>query len=173
MVHQGFLASYLSAQEIVRSTVESLRQEHPGAPVIVTGHSLGAALAILCATDLKTRWKGDIQLHLVSFEAPRVGNWQFVQTLVSLFADQRPEYTRPLRVTHGCDPVPRVPFVDFGFVHAPQEVYISWRADQKTVLCDASNGEDPDCSDSNWMPVDIFQHLHTWDVIYGTACDLG
>ena len=64
MVHSGFLAAYDSVRAKVLSLVDTLtRDASPGDPwvVFVTGHSLGGALATLCAYEMAGRrwvWGG-------------------------------------------------------------------------------------------------------------------
>ena len=40
-------------QPNITHAVSELLERHPGAPLYVTGHSMGGALAQLCAMDLK------------------------------------------------------------------------------------------------------------------------
>jgi hypothetical protein len=58
MVHSGFLSAYDSVRAKVLSLVDTLtRDASPGDPwvVFVTGHSLGGALATLCAYEMAGR----------------------------------------------------------------------------------------------------------------------
>jgi predicted lipase len=56
--------------------VRELTAEHPGRPVYVIGHSLGAAMATIAAVDL--RFKLDLtDVRLYTFGSPRVGNQIF------------------------------------------------------------------------------------------------
>ncbi len=48
-VHQGFLACYESLSDQVESYIDVLTLKYPNATVVVTGHSLGAAIAMLAA----------------------------------------------------------------------------------------------------------------------------
>ncbi len=52
-VHLGFYNAYKGVAPLVRQTVERLLGLHRGAKLIITGHSLGGAMAVLCALDLK------------------------------------------------------------------------------------------------------------------------
>lgn len=52
------------------------------------------------------------------------------------------------RVTHHHDPVPRVPLVEMGFEHAPQEIWYNEETGLSYVECSATNGEDMSCIDS-------------------------
>ena len=50
-------------------------QEHPGAHVYVIGHSMGAAVATICAMDVKFTFNlTRDEIHLYTFGSPRVGN---------------------------------------------------------------------------------------------------
>jgi nuclear pore complex protein Nup85 len=58
MVHSGFLSAYRSVKDQVLSLVAALTAgASPGDPWViwVTGHSLGGALATLCAYELAGR----------------------------------------------------------------------------------------------------------------------
>ena len=74
MVHSGFLAAYGLVVSNVRNTVNNLLAKYRGAKLIITGHSLGGAIAILAGADLS-------MYHTVSaiytFGQPRVGNAAF------------------------------------------------------------------------------------------------
>ena len=52
--------------------VRSLKGTHSGARILVTGHSLGGALATLAATELRQTYGGSV--NLINFGSPRVGN---------------------------------------------------------------------------------------------------
>ena len=51
--HPGFLDMYMSLRKQVLAGVEVLRCAHPSAEIYITGHSLGGALAVLGALDVK------------------------------------------------------------------------------------------------------------------------
>ena len=53
------------------------QEDRPPVRVLVTGHSLGGAMAVLCAYDIATRGpcaQYDVELSCYTFGAPRVGN---------------------------------------------------------------------------------------------------
>jgi hypothetical protein len=52
-VHHGFLDAFLSVAPGVLAEVHRLQALWPGAPLFTTGHSLGAALATLCAYTME------------------------------------------------------------------------------------------------------------------------
>jgi len=59
----------------VKNEVFSLLNDHPSYTVVVTGHSLGAAMALLTAQELAN--SGVNKVSLYSFGCPRVGNDEF------------------------------------------------------------------------------------------------
>jgi predicted lipase len=113
----------------------------------VTGHSLGAALAVLCALDLKHN--GYSQVSVINLGQPRVGNQVFAQYYNETITDS-------FRMVNQRDWVPHLPprFIDF--YHVPTEVWFQ-SDDYHYVICDES-GEDPSCSDSLDFPFSIYDH---------------
>ncbi len=57
------------------------------------------------------------------------------------------------------DSVPHLPAEAEAFRHVPQE---SWEQKNPNnfVVCSATNGEDPKCSDSVLIPDSVYDHLH-------------
>ena len=53
LVHQGFYNAFEGVEGYVRQNVQNLLALYRGAKVMVTGFSLGSALAVLCALDIK------------------------------------------------------------------------------------------------------------------------
>jgi predicted lipase len=111
-VHDGFYRSWTRSilQKEVITAVRAIRLERgTRVPVVVIGHSLGGALATLCAAELVTVYNLTV-VRLYTFGCPRVGNARFVEALQSTNLVNT-------RVTHDRDVVPSVPFRDFGFHH--------------------------------------------------------
>jgi triacylglycerol lipase len=75
LVHRGFYNIY----ESVRDQIFNIVVKHTFSQIIVSGHSLGGALATLCAIDLyePNKTGEDIFLFNETFAAPRVGNVAF------------------------------------------------------------------------------------------------
>ena len=80
-VHRGFYQAWTDQgfnQRIVKRVGELMASmQGPEAPrLLLTGHSLGGALATLCAHDLRTTYKQQ-ELTVYTFGEPRVGNRAF------------------------------------------------------------------------------------------------
>ena len=73
MVHKGFLDDYNSIAEELFRVINDIRAKTGIKRVLVTGHSLGAVLALLTAVDLVIH-DGFAEPVLYAFGLPRVGN---------------------------------------------------------------------------------------------------
>lgn len=74
----GFFMSY-NASDLapnITTAVRALQQEYPNAPLYVAGHSMGAAMAHICAMDLKFTLGFD-DVNVYTYGSPRVGNTIF------------------------------------------------------------------------------------------------
>lgn len=74
-VHEGFYGVFRQFRgelmESIREVKRGLRTGH-GARLLVTGHSLGAALATLCAYEIAVRFEDRFQVRMYNFASPRV-----------------------------------------------------------------------------------------------------
>jgi hypothetical protein len=139
-VHAGFWGAWLELQTDVLAEVEQLARRMPLAKIFVTGHSLGAALAALCAAELGA------SSHSLGF--PIEGVYTYGQPRVGDVAFQKFYSTGEhvsWRVTHWRDIVPHLPFESFGFHHTSTEVFYN---EENSVwkICDGT-GEDDACAD--------------------------
>ncbi len=112
-VHAGFISTYRSQSvrgEIHKYMDETIKK------VYVTGHSYGAALAVLCAIDLKYKFP-QRDYEVIVFGCPRVGNNAFKKFYnLRLF--------KTIRVENKRDVVPRVPFAFLGYRHVGTKIRI-------------------------------------------------
>ena len=67
MIHSGFLEVYFNFSEKLLSTIKQLKPKQ----IIITGHSLGAAIASICALNLKIL---NYNCITYTFASPRVGD---------------------------------------------------------------------------------------------------
>eukprot|EP01061_Rhynchopus_euleeides_P036483 TRINITY_DN614_c0_g1_i1.p1 TRINITY_DN614_c0_g1~~TRINITY_DN614_c0_g1_i1.p1 ORF type:complete len:293 (+),score=113.47 TRINITY_DN614_c0_g1_i1:29-880(+) len=136
-VHEGFLYSYEAMQTEINTWVKQAVADCPDCTLHVTGHSLGAAQALLCVTDLRLQ---GMKPELWNYGMPRVGGKPFVSWFDGM---TQANNQTVLRMTNMRDVVPRLPPTEFYFHHVSREV---WRSTNKTyIVCDGS-GEDEDCS---------------------------
>ena len=139
-VHEGFADMWTSFRTIVYDHVEAFRATYPTAPILVTGHSLGAAVATLAALDLKINYTSSVSLY--NFGSPRVGNYDFYTYFKSIFG------LDVYRITHELDPVPHTPMEIQGFHHIATEVWYYSATDPQTFKVCNGSGEDSTCADS-------------------------
>lgn len=95
-IHCGFFATFQRLWPTLKSKID------PNLPLVITGHSLGGALAQLCALwschDLKL-----IPEFVVTFAQPRVGSFKLALSTSKLLKN------RHFRIVKNLDIVPRVP----------------------------------------------------------------
>lgn len=171
-VHSGFLDSYADIASSIRAVIVMLLRRYPEARVLVTGHSLGGAVATLCAADLKYHLGQASKVELVTFHSPRVGNEAFASFINFIFktSETNPEggtyFTR--RFTNKDDPMVHLPPSFLYFQHLNQEVWVN--LEDETRACDPGLGEDPNCSNSVLLPDNIDSHFYIWDTKFGSDC---
>jgi hypothetical protein len=134
----GFVRGSSRIRKQVIGTVEEVCGE--GSQVSVTGHSLGAAEAVLGMLDLKRA--GFDVIPSYTFGAPRVGDKVFN----NVFRQHFPSQVHYFRVTHYMDPVPQVPPTWYGFEHLNAEIYYGSLEYQSHTRRACEGGEDPCCS---------------------------
>lgn len=109
-VHSGFLLTYLS----IRQKLLSLIIDSDIEKIVVTGHSMGGALATLCAFDMKNKFENK-SVECFTFGSPRVGNRNFSK-----------EYNKmniySFRVVNGSDVVENLPYSFLGYKHVNDRI---------------------------------------------------
>jgi triacylglycerol lipase len=119
--HRGFTDLYTRAVRVM--LLKHLRKLYsPGKRLIITGHSLGGALATLCAPDV-TAHTGFKRPWVVTFGSPKVGNPAFVAAFHRTVGDS-------LRVVNTSDIVPRFPpsTTSLAYRHIRRPLYIRFSA---------------------------------------------
>jgi predicted lipase len=99
-VHRGFFTLYsLIAQQVF----EAAQKLDKSRPIYITGHSLGASLAILAAMDLAIRIPEiKNQLRLYTYAGPRIGNIEFAEAHSHLVPNH-------YRIVNVADSIPMAP----------------------------------------------------------------
>ena len=111
-VHAGFMEQYKQIRDIIHVIVKSNNRSE----IIVTGHSLGGAIACLCSVDINYCFP-DKFISCVTFGSPRVGNKAFADS----FNKRVPN---SWRYVNGDDIVPKVPMVIMFYYHVDKLVNI-------------------------------------------------
>jgi triacylglycerol lipase len=109
-MHRGFAAAYMS----VREQLHHYLNNHAAASVTVTGHSLGAALATLCAVDVQYNFSNKFTIAIYTFGAPRVGSDGFRESFNRRVPNSH-------RFVYGMDIVPALPRTWQGYGHVDTE----------------------------------------------------
>lgn len=110
---------------------------HNASSVVVTGHSLGAALALLDSVYLPLHLPAGTRVSMISYGMPRVGNAAFADYVDATHSGNL------THVNNKEDPVPIVPGRFLGYAHPAGEVHIqdsgAWVAcpgqDNPSELC--------------------------------------
>ncbi|KAH0895932.1 hypothetical protein HID58_045500, partial [Brassica napus] len=150
MVHHGFYSAYhnTTVRPAVLGAVKRAKKSYgPNINIMVTGHSMGGAMATFCGLDLVVNG-GEENVQVMTFGQPRVGNAAFASYYSLLVPNT-------FRITHDHDIVPHLPpyynhFPQKTYHHFPTEV---WLRDVSSLnhsvekVCD-NTGEDPTCSRS-------------------------
>ncbi|KAL8801648.1 MAG: hypothetical protein Q9200_006875 [Gallowayella weberi] len=117
-IHRGFRNSWEEIKIAVLVNIQKAVQLHPDYRIIVTGHSLGGAVATLAAAELR-RLDGHFlaETELYTFGSPRIANdvaaeWLSGQSRFSW------------RITNENDIVPRLPPHILGYHHTEPEYWI-------------------------------------------------
>ncbi|PIO74991.1 triacylglycerol lipase [Teladorsagia circumcincta] len=126
---------------------------------VVTGHSLGGAMASLAASYIvAAKLVPANNVELVTYGQPRTGNKDFAAA-----HDSQMAYS--YRVTHWRDIVPHVPPEHLeGYRHHKSEAFYhnDMKAGASFKVCDAD--EDKNCSDGLDITVSIPDHLHYFNI---------
>jgi hypothetical protein len=112
LVHRGFQLALNQVWEKVHTLVTDYRRQHPQSEICFTGHSLGAALAVLAFSRF-----ADPNISLYTFGCPRVGDAAFRERVLS--NQGRGIY----RFVNFNDAVTHVPLENFLYRQTPQECY--------------------------------------------------
>lgn len=157
-VHEGFYTAEQQAIGQIASAVSALNQQYPSYQIVVTGHSLGAALATLTALDLAVTYGYGSGVSVYNYGSPRIFNEagaNFASGGAINIAARR---------THCKDIVPHVPMEWLGFRHVDDEIYEGCSiADYPQgsgggPLRTCSGEEDSNCADQ-WDGDSVADHL--------------
>ncbi|KAI3886528.1 hypothetical protein MKX03_027829 [Papaver bracteatum] len=126
----------LSARTQVLSKIKRLATMYKdeNVSVILTGHSLGASLAILCAFDLVENGLSKVPVTAIVFGSPQIGDKAF-SSRITTFTN-----LRILHVKNTIDLIPHYPGRLLGFAHTGTDFEVDTR--KSTNLKDSRNPSD-------------------------------
>ncbi|KAI9497403.1 Alpha/Beta hydrolase protein [Zychaea mexicana] len=156
-VHAGFLGSWEDCKSTVTSTVESELSSHPDYKLVITGHSLGGAVAVLAALDFHADGVSDLALYTQG--QPRVGNRRLAQHIVDTGITYK-------RAVHARDTVPHVPDNLNGFYHAGEEYWQVSDLTSRVQVC-PDGLETSDCANSIAPFTSFVDHTTYFDMSTG------
>ncbi|KAL2074861.1 hypothetical protein VTL71DRAFT_8640 [Oculimacula yallundae] len=160
--HQGFRYAWGDVRMNTERAVQAARAKYPDYGLIITGHSLGGAVATIAAAYLRQL---GYPCDVYSFGSPRVGN----QVFADYFNWQAGAH---YRVTHTDDPAPRFPGRGLKFYHTGTEFWLS-TGGAKTInydipdikVCPGTQNGDCNASTGN-----ILFSAHSYYFQHITAC---
>ena len=112
---QGFYNSWQEAKSGIMAALKTAAAANPSYKVVVVGHSLGGAIAVIAAAEMRNQ---GTTTDLYTYGQPRIGG----STISNYITNQNKGGN--FRVTHSDDPVPRLPPLLLKFVHISPEYYI-------------------------------------------------
>ncbi|KAJ7664515.1 alpha/beta-hydrolase [Mycena polygramma] len=170
-VNRGFLNAYNNVVNDVLAIIEEQLEDFPSHNIVVTGHSVGGAIAALAATSIKNSIQSahpNVGLKLYTFGQPRVGTPEFAR-----YIEETIGVENLYRAVHTRDVVPMVPKVNYEHFGTEYWQYrdhfplITTR--YKTVRkCDTNGHEDPHCSLSQWIKYQRDHRYYFNHVMYGS-----
>lgn len=154
-VHDGFQKTFVRTADGVLSGVQAALASTGVNKVVVTGHSLGAAVAIMDALLLKENLDPSIEIKTTLFGLPRGGNAAWADFIDATLADTM------THISNQNDPVPTLPPRFLEYQHPANEVHIQGvGADgEPTDIVACAGQENENCSEGNSLfDVSIANH---------------
>lgn len=124
-VHRGYYNFLRKNLEDILVKIKHLKTENPDYKVVVLGHSLGGALALLSGIEMHLMGYNPLVL---TYAGPKIGNRKMMSFVDGLFDTKSLQGIDHgyIRVVHTRDIVPMLPPTNF-FVHGGIEYFISKR----------------------------------------------
>ena len=139
-VEKGTYNLYSSIHSDIYSILDKMVKKYNTNDILITGHSLGGALATISAFEMMYLNTPYNVKYLITFGSPRVGNDYFFE-----YFNYFNIYSK--RITHYFDIVPHLPEMFFGYKHISNEIWFD-EINNKYTICNDEFDEDPSCSNS-------------------------
>ncbi|KAF7986533.1 hypothetical protein HWV62_26246 [Athelia sp. TMB] len=150
-VHSGFAGAQADAATQVLAAVKTAMSKGNTQSVTLTGHSLGAAIALLDSVYLPLHLPSSTTFKTVVYGLPRVGNQAFAN-----YVDANLHLTH---INNLKDPIPIVPGRFLGFVHPSGEVHIE--SSGEWASCPGQDNTSTSCivgDEPNLLDADLSNH---------------
>ncbi|KAJ7708690.1 alpha/beta-hydrolase [Mycena rosella] len=166
-VHSGFQETFERTADGLLAGVMKGLADTGAKKVVVTGHSLGAAVATMTGALIKKSVDPSVEVTVTGFGLPRGGNQAWADFLdsdvgVTFMSNQN-------------DPVPSVPPRFTGFQHSSGEIHITDDTQKNFVACPGQDNEN--CATGNsLLDVNVSNHKGPYfdDLSFGhSACPDG
>ncbi|KAA1471862.1 alpha/beta-hydrolase [Dentipellis sp. KUC8613] len=141
-VHAGFLISFNSIARTAIGVVQDQLESYPNYTVVVTGHSLGGAIASLASVSFRVHFPS-AHIRLFTFGQPRTGNPGYADVVGKLLG-----HNNVYRAVHTWDGVPTILPESWGYRHHATEYWQYMEPPEPSTVRRCSGQEDPSCSDS-------------------------
>ncbi|KAF5312576.1 hypothetical protein D9619_002467 [Psilocybe cf. subviscida] len=132
--HNGFSNEQAKTATAVLAAVKTAISAHAAKKVTITGHSLGAAIALLDGVYLPLHISG-VTFRVITYGMPRVGN--------QAFADYVDAHLTLTHINNREDLVPIVPGRFLGYAHPSGEVHI--KDNSQWISCSGQDNTSTDC----------------------------
>lgn len=150
---------------IILAVVLTLLTQHNASSVVVTGHSLGAALALLDSVYLPLHLPAGTRVTMVGYGMPRVGNPAFADYVDAMHRSDSVKVT-VTHINNKKDPIPILPGRFMGFAHPAGEVHIPYDSGSAWVACSGQDNPSLLCTVGgvpNMVQSNILDHLGSYD----------
>lgn len=145
-VHDGFQLTFGRTSDGILSGVQNALASTGVNKVLVTGHSLGAAIATMDALMLRLNLPATVEMTTTVFGLPRGGNQAYANFVDATLGGN---FTY---VTNQHDPVPTVPPEFFSYQHSAGEIHIqavNAATGNATSVVSCPGQENANCIDGN------------------------
>lgn len=182
-VHEGFSSFVKNNGPQVVAEMIKLKKKYPKYQIVVSGHSLGGAMALLCGIELRLL---GFDTLLVTLAGPKVGNAELVKFANHLFkTDKTVRHINKhksfetldvgyVRMVHKHDIVPLLPPTSH-YQHAGYEYFLSERGMKQTPETIVRRGvdyvEDSELSYTDMMPTGFSRADHVNYFFKVTSCN--
>ncbi|XP_039019663.1 lipase ZK262.3-like [Hibiscus syriacus] len=126
MVHHGFYTAYhnTTIRAGILYAVKKAQEFYGDLDIMITGHSMGGAIASFCALDLTVNHEAK-NIQVITFGQPRIGN--------AAFASYGKLVPNTIRVTNEHDIVPHLPPY---YTYFPQKTYHHFPTEVGCIILD-------------------------------------